>query len=125
MEQFFRNDGRKCVRVLLSAVIIKTYVAGITQDLINSVRQERLTPMRQSPMLQCFDDLPRDLTGCVLIEDIPHRFRFILIDKDLLIDDFVAIGDAPADKVSFFSALVLSAADLLRKLGGVRMNLWT
>ena len=48
-----------------------------------------------------------------------NGFRFVFVDDNFLIHDFIAVSNASADKVSFFAAFVLSSTDLLGKFCGV------
>lgn len=106
-------------------MVIDTYVAGVTQYLIDGVSKKRFAPVGKPALVQCFNDLPRDFAGRILLEDISHGFRFFFIYEYLFINDLIAVGNAATDKISFLPALVLPAADLLGKLRGVKMNLWT
>ena len=100
-------------------MIIDAYVAGIAQYLINGVRKKRLPSVRKPALMQCFDDLPRDFAGRILLKDISHGFCLFFVYEYLFIDDLISVGNAAADKVAFLSALVLPATDLLRKLSGI------
>ena len=43
VEQFGRNDRRKCISIFLSVMRVKADIAGVPQDLIDRIGQERLT----------------------------------------------------------------------------------
>ena len=116
LKNIVRNDGGKHICIDLPAMPQDPMIPFIIQHIMYSVLFEPAAVVIDPFFRQCRHDVLHIYASRILGVDIPHDFRLILIDDDLLINNLITVQDAPAGIVAFCPGLTHTAPYLLGQL---------